>query len=187
MKRACRLAIVLTTLLYPDFATAAPGQLVARHAENLVTNYAGAPESDPTDGISVACEDTSVESNDIVDASDVGIAVFGAQPAVQRSVVIPGDAGGYLAGRLRPSPPRSTMATSHTHHVHSTGEPVRPGYMPDGTPVYLLGYVRVSAAAGHVPIYLHGNAATGAHVLTRSPVSPPGYQLHGLVGYVPDG
>jgi hypothetical protein len=55
--------------------------------ENLVTNYSGSHESAPTDGISVSCEDTAVQSNDIVDASDVGIAVFGTEVAGQRSVV----------------------------------------------------------------------------------------------------
>jgi len=170
MKRACRLAIVLSTLLYaPAFATAAPG-----------------------DGISGVCEGTSVESNDIADASDVGIAVFGAAMTADDPCTSPtqpfgiGIAVGYHgvkqpAAHLRPDAPRSTIATSHAYHGHSAGEPVRPGYMPDGTPIYLL----KQASAGHVPIYLHGNTAISVHVLTRSAVSPPGYQLHGLVGYVP--
>ena len=56
-------------------------------AESLITNYSGTHEREPTDGISVACEDASVESNDVVDASDVGIVIFGAGAAGQRSVV----------------------------------------------------------------------------------------------------
>jgi hypothetical protein len=55
--------------------------------ESLITNYSGSHESEPADGISVSCEDATVQSNDVVDASDVGIAVFGAGAAEQRSVV----------------------------------------------------------------------------------------------------
>jgi hypothetical protein len=40
-----------------------------------------------TDGLSVACERAVVENNGIVDATDVGIVLFRAHPAVQASVV----------------------------------------------------------------------------------------------------
>lgn len=39
------------------------------------------------DGLTIACENTTVEDNEIVDASDVPIVVFGAPPATQRSQV----------------------------------------------------------------------------------------------------
>jgi hypothetical protein len=39
------------------------------------------------DGLTIACENTLAELNEIVDASDVAIVVFGAHPAVQRSIV----------------------------------------------------------------------------------------------------
>ena len=39
------------------------------------------------DGLTVACEDTLVELNEIIDATDVGIVLFGTAPAVQKSQV----------------------------------------------------------------------------------------------------
>lgn len=60
--------------------------------DNVVTAYSS--EHFPydgqgrwTDGISVGCEHAVVERNDIIDATDVGIVLFRATPAVQRSVV----------------------------------------------------------------------------------------------------
>lgn len=59
---------------------------------NLVTVYSS--EHYPiggqgywADGLSIACENTTVENNQIIDPTDVAIVVFRASPAVQRSVV----------------------------------------------------------------------------------------------------
>ncbi|HWN45189.1 MAG TPA: hypothetical protein VNW71_23390 [Thermoanaerobaculia bacterium] len=60
---------------------------------NLVTAYSsghvrGKLKHNPwTDGLSISCESTLVQENEIVDATDVGIVLFRAHPAVQRSVV----------------------------------------------------------------------------------------------------
>jgi len=55
---------------------------------NLITAYVPAHTGGGwTDGLSIACENTTVEANHILDATDVSIVVFRAHPAVQRSVV----------------------------------------------------------------------------------------------------
>jgi hypothetical protein len=76
---------------------------------NLVTAYVPAHTGGGwTDGLSVACENTVVEGNHILDATDVSIVVFRAHPATQRSVVRWNTAlnagnsayGGYVADGL---------------------------------------------------------------------------------------
>ncbi|HEY0638758.1 MAG TPA: DUF4214 domain-containing protein [Pseudonocardiaceae bacterium] len=54
---------------------------------NLITAYVPSHAGGWTDGLSIACENTVVEGNHILDATDVSIVVFRAHPAVQRSVV----------------------------------------------------------------------------------------------------
>lgn len=57
-------------------------------ANNLITAYPSLHTGgEYTDGLSIGCENTSVEANQIVDATDVGIVVFTAAPAVQKSTV----------------------------------------------------------------------------------------------------
>ena len=122
MKKACRLAILMSMLLCVlAFVMATPGYAealgvapsdaepriaIARsgagscsqvgHEDDQVTL-----ESDPADDIPVACED---------------LAPFVGEPVVQSSSIV----------------------TSHTLPSHPTRDPVRPGYLPDGTPVYRL-------------------------------------------------
>jgi hypothetical protein len=57
-------------------------------ARNLVTVYSSS-HADGTwsDGLSVACENATVEDNDIVDPTDAGIVLFRSTPAIQRSLV----------------------------------------------------------------------------------------------------
>jgi hypothetical protein len=55
---------------------------------NLITAYPSVhADQQWTDGISVGCENSLVENNEIVDATDAGIVVFTAYPATQRSSV----------------------------------------------------------------------------------------------------
>jgi Domain of unknown function (DUF4214) len=54
---------------------------------NLITSYVPSHAGGWTDGLSIACENTVVEANHILDATDVSIVVFRAHPAVQRSLV----------------------------------------------------------------------------------------------------
>jgi hypothetical protein len=60
---------------------------------NVITAYSSAHvrgklKYNPwTDGLSISCEDTLVQMNAIVDPTDVGIVLFRAHPAVQRSLV----------------------------------------------------------------------------------------------------
>lgn len=76
---------------------------------NLITSYVPAHTGGGwTDGLSIACENTVVEGNHILDATDVSIVVFRAHPVVQRSVVRWNTAvnagnsayGGYVADGL---------------------------------------------------------------------------------------
>lgn len=54
---------------------------------NLITAYVPAHLGGGwSDGLSIACENTTVEGNHILDATDVSIVIFRAHPAVQRSV-----------------------------------------------------------------------------------------------------
>lgn len=75
---------------------------------NLITAYVPSHAGGWTDGLSIACENTVVEANHIIDATDVSIVVFRAHPAVQRSLVRWNTAlnagnsayGGYVADGL---------------------------------------------------------------------------------------
>lgn len=55
---------------------------------NLVTAYSSSHfNQDWSDGLSVACEHATVQDNTVIDATDVGIVLFRAYPAVQQSTV----------------------------------------------------------------------------------------------------
>jgi len=55
---------------------------------NLITAYPSRHfGGNYTDGLSIGCENTLVQGNQIVDATDVGIVVFTAAPATQKSLV----------------------------------------------------------------------------------------------------
>jgi hypothetical protein len=55
---------------------------------NLITAYPSLHfGGNYTDGLSIGCENTLVKGNEIVDATDVGIVVFTAAPATQKSTV----------------------------------------------------------------------------------------------------
>lgn len=55
---------------------------------NVVTAYSSSHYNQQwSDGLSIACENADVENNAVVDATDVGIVVFRASPAVQKSIV----------------------------------------------------------------------------------------------------
>jgi Domain of unknown function (DUF4214) len=57
-------------------------------ANNLITAYPSLHfGGEYTDGLSIGCENTLVKGNQIVDATDVGIVVFTAAPATQKSTV----------------------------------------------------------------------------------------------------
>jgi uncharacterized protein DUF4214 len=69
----------------------ADGRSCARNiiTNNLITAYPSLHfGGNYTDGLSIGCENTLVQGNQIVDATDVGIVVFTAAPATQRSTVI---------------------------------------------------------------------------------------------------
>ncbi len=69
---------------FPCQATLIAGNLITAYSsEHLRLGGSGRW----TDGISVACENAIVRDNGIVDATDVGIVLFRASPAVQRSTV----------------------------------------------------------------------------------------------------
>lgn len=54
---------------------------------NLIDAYTSSHTGSTwSDGLTIVCENTLIESNQIVDATDVAIVIFGALPAVQRSI-----------------------------------------------------------------------------------------------------
>lgn len=56
--------------------------------DNLITAYPSLHfGGNYTDGLSIGCENTLVQRNQIVDATDVGIVIFTAAPAAQKSLV----------------------------------------------------------------------------------------------------
>jgi hypothetical protein len=58
-------------------------------ANNVITAYPSLHYGgNYTDGLSIGCENTLVQGNQVVDATDVGIVVFTAAPAVQKSKVV---------------------------------------------------------------------------------------------------
>jgi hypothetical protein len=55
---------------------------------NVITAYSGSHYGgNYTDGLSIGCENTLVRGNQILDATDVGIVVFTAAPATQKSLI----------------------------------------------------------------------------------------------------
>ncbi|MBV9448861.1 MAG: hypothetical protein JO345_23480 [Streptosporangiaceae bacterium] len=83
---------------------------------NLVTAYSSShTNGDWSDGLSVACENATVENNTVIDATDVGIVLFRAYPADQKSTVADNTIlnagnpafGGIVADPLSNNPPNS--------------------------------------------------------------------------------
>lgn len=57
-------------------------------SSNVVTQYASSHYGNLwSDGFTVACENTAIEDNEIVDATDVAVVLFRSYPAIQRSKV----------------------------------------------------------------------------------------------------
>lgn len=54
---------------------------------NLIDAYTSSHTGSTwSDGLTIVCENTTIDSNQILDATDVAIVIFGALPAVQRSI-----------------------------------------------------------------------------------------------------
>jgi hypothetical protein len=96
--------------------------------QNLVTAYASSHVNtgDWSDGISVGCENATVTGNTVIDATDVGIVLFRAYPADQKSTVASNTVlnagnsafGGIVADPLSSSPtvkPSFAGATVHNN------------------------------------------------------------------------
>ena len=54
---------------------------------NVITAYSSDNATHPADGMSIHCENSDVENNQVIDASDVAIIIFNASPAIQKSQV----------------------------------------------------------------------------------------------------
>jgi hypothetical protein len=86
---------------------------------NLVTAYSSShTNGDWSDGISVACVNATVENNTVIDATDVGIVLFRAYPADQKSTVADNTIlnagnpafGGIVADPLSAPPGQKTVS-----------------------------------------------------------------------------
>lgn len=118
---------------------------------NLVTGYASSHTNtgDWSDGISVACENATITGNTVIDATDVGIVIFRAYPADQKSTVASNTVlnagnsafGGIVADPLSDSPPVNPSFAGASVHGNTLGPgPARPSAsgcrwaLPPGSP-----------------------------------------------------
>jgi hypothetical protein len=98
------------------------GRICARNtiANNLITAYPSLHfGGEYTDGLSIGCENTLVKGNQIVDATDVGIVVFTAAPATQKSTV---------TGNTIVSAGNSAFGALAFDPLHSPAYPVNPNF-----------------------------------------------------------
>lgn len=100
---------------------------------NLSTQYATdhVDTGDWSDGLSVACENATVTGNTVIDATDVGIVLFRAYPAVQKSLISNNtvmNAGNSAFGGIVDDPLSSTPTINPSFAGSSvTGNTLRTG------------------------------------------------------------
>jgi Domain of unknown function (DUF4214) len=131
---------------------------------NLVTAYSSShTNQDWSDGLSVACENATVKNNTVIDATDVGIVLFRAYPAVQKSTVADNTIlnagnpafGGIVADPLSSSPTNSPSFAGSTvnHNTLWTG----PG-----------AYYGIGLSVGTAAWFASPNIGTGASFTDNS-------------------
>ena len=92
----------------PCASTSVTGNLVTGYSSS---HYAVGGQTHLVDGLSVACENAVVRGNTIIDATDVGIVVFRARPAVQRTQVT----GNYVISAGNPAFGGMGIDSGHSH------------------------------------------------------------------------
>jgi hypothetical protein len=131
---------------------------------NLVTAYSSShTNQDWSDGISVGCEHATVQNNTVIDATDVGIVLFRAYPAVQKSTVAGNtilNAGNPAFGGIVADP----LATSPNNSPSFAGSSINHNTLWTGPGTYYhIGLSIGTAAWFHSP-----NIGTGASFTDNS-------------------
>ncbi len=125
---------------------------------NVVTAYSSLHANQQwADGISVGCENTLVENNQIVDPTDVGIVVFTAYPATQRSVVTHNtviSAGNSAFGAMGFDPLQGRSAGAPDF----TGSTISDNTLWSGPNTHFI----IGLAVGSRPWYSQGSIGYGA-------------------------
>jgi hypothetical protein len=125
---------------------------------NLVTAYSSSHTDQLwSDGISVACENATVENNTVIDATDVGIVLFRAYPADQRSVVADNtvlSAGNPAFGGIVADP----LSSSPTVDPSFAGASVRDNTLWTGPATYF----HIALSVGSAAWFASPNIGSGA-------------------------
>jgi hypothetical protein len=125
---------------------------------NVVTAYASVhADSEWTDGLSIGCERSVVENNQIVDPTDVGIVVFTAYPAIQQSQVLDNtveSAGNSAFGALGFDPLQGRSAGAPDF----TGAKISNNTLFSGPNTHFI----IGLAVGSRPWYPQGSIGFGA-------------------------
>jgi Domain of unknown function (DUF4214) len=128
---------------------------------NVITAYPSVHANQQwTDGISVGCENTVVQGNQIVDPTDVGIVVFTAYPATQRSTVgdnIVVSAGNSAFGALVFDPLQNRSAEPPDF----TGSAISNNTLWSGPNTHFI----IGVAVGTRPWYGDGSIGYGASAI----------------------
>lgn len=136
---------------------------------NVITAYSSVHTNGTwTDGISVSCEHSIVEENQVIDASDVGIVVFNAYPANQQSQVIDNtvvNAGNsaFAAFAFDPLQDRSV------DDPNFTGSSISNNTLWSGPYAHFI----IGIAVGTRPWYPRGAIGTGAKAVGNTTAGVP--------------
>jgi hypothetical protein len=136
---------------------------------NLITAYSSVHANQQwADGLSVGCENTTVQSNEVVDATDVGIVVFTAYPATQRSIASHNSvisAGNSAFGALGFDPLQNRSAGVPDF----TGSAISDNTLWSGPNTHFI----IGLAVGTRPWYGNGSIGSGAAAIANTTAGIP--------------
>jgi hypothetical protein len=140
-----------------------------RILRNVITAYSSVHTNQTwTDGISVSCEHSVVEENQIVDATDVGVVVFNAYPENQQSQVIDNtvvNAGNSAFAALAFDPLQDRSADD----PNFTGSSISDNTLWSGPYAHFI----IGIAVGTRPWYPRGAIGTGARAVGNTTAGVP--------------
>ena len=136
---------------------------------NVITAYSSVHTNGTwSDGLSVSCEHSLVEGNQIIDATDVGIVVFSAYPENQESQVIGNtvvNAGNSAFAAFAFDPLQNRSADD----PNFTGSAISKNILWSGPDAHFI----IGIAVGTRPWYPHGAIGTGASAVGNSTAGVP--------------
>lgn len=144
---------------------------------NVVTAYASVhADGEWTDGLSIGCEQSLVEHNEVIDATDVGIVVFTAYPATQQSKVIDNtvvSAGNSAFGALAFDP----LQNRSIRPPDFTGSEIADNVLWSGPNTHFI----VGLAVGTRAWYPRGSIGRGASAVGNTTAGVPTHFGAGIV------